>query len=111
MCHEVFPPNYICIELGVLFFRDFTISLHMLTLCFRGSHYSDFREIHLMFLKFAREIAAGMDYLSQKSFVHRDLAARNVLLNKNLTCKVSIGSGHYIAFDMRYHEKEIILKL
>ena len=41
-----------------------------------------------LFLKFAKEIAAGMDYLSQKSFVHRDLAARNVLLNENLTCKV-----------------------
>lgn len=45
-------------------------------------------ELQILFLKFAREIAAGMSYLSQKSFVHRDLAARNVLLDDVLTCKV-----------------------
>ncbi len=42
-----------------------------------------------LFLRFSKEIAAGMNYLSQKSFVHRDLAARNILLNHSLTCKVS----------------------
>ena len=42
-----------------------------------------------MFLKFARGIASGMAYLSNKSFVHRDLAARNVLLDNSCTCKVS----------------------
>ena len=45
-------------------------------------------DMQIMFLKFAREIAAGMDHLAQKSFVHRDLAARNVLLDDSLTCKV-----------------------
>ena len=42
-----------------------------------------------MFLKFARDISAGMNYLSQKSFVHRDLAARNVLLDSSLMCKIT----------------------
>ena len=40
------------------------------------------------FLKFGREIAAGMAYLAKKSFVHRDLAARNILLDQNMSCKV-----------------------
>ena len=41
-----------------------------------------------MLLKFCREIAAGMTYLSGKKFIHRDLAARNVLVSKDTTCKV-----------------------
>ena len=40
------------------------------------------------FLKFCRQIAAGMVYLSQKGFVHRDLAARNILLDSANNCKV-----------------------
>jgi len=43
-----------------------------------------------MFLKFAKDIAAAMSYLSQKRFIHRDLAARNILLSKHLVCKVSL---------------------
>ena len=40
------------------------------------------------FLKYGREIAAGMAYLAKKSFVHRDLAARNILLDERMSCKV-----------------------
>ena len=44
----------------------------------------------LQLLKFCCEIADGMKYLSNKSFIHRDLATRNVLLDKNLQCKVRL---------------------
>lgn len=47
-------------------------------------------DLQTMFLRFAREIAAGMKYLSRKGFIHRDLAARNVLVTENHTCKVKI---------------------
>jgi len=41
-----------------------------------------------MLLKFCKEIAAGMTYLSGKRFVHRDLAARNILMSEKCVCKV-----------------------
>ena len=53
-----------------------------------NSQYPDQSELQSVFVRFAREVAAGMTYLSRKSFVHRDLAARNILLNQSLTCKV-----------------------
>ena len=34
-------------------------------------------------------IAMGMKYLSEMGYVHRDLAARNILVDQQLTCKVS----------------------
>jgi len=46
-----------------------------------------------LLLKFAREIAAGMNYLSKKDFVHRDLAARNILVTEEDVCKVSYNTA------------------
>jgi serine/threonine protein kinase len=66
---------------------DSTMTKCVLSVCSKLSP-KDILETQVQFLKFARDIAAGMDYLSQKSFVHRDLAARNVLLDDSLTCKV-----------------------
>jgi serine/threonine protein kinase len=41
------------------------------------------------FLKWAHEIAKGMQYVSSKSIMHGDLAARNIMLDHNLIAKVS----------------------
>eukprot|EP00795_Rhopilema_esculentum_P013645 gene13645-4543_t len=62
-------------------------------------------DLHRQLLKMAREIAAGMTYLSGMQFVHRDLAARNILLDESMVCKIGdfglardlIGCQHYIS--------------
>ena len=47
-----------------------------------------------LLVKFAREIAARMNYLANKDFIHRDLAARNVLLTEQEVCKVEWSFTH-----------------
>ncbi|XP_076799414.1 uncharacterized protein LOC143444165 [Clavelina lepadiformis] len=40
-------------------------------------------------IRFAQDIAQGMEHISGLGLVHRDLACRNVLLDSNYRCKVS----------------------
>ncbi|XP_063888153.1 tyrosine-protein kinase hopscotch-like [Scylla paramamosain] len=42
-----------------------------------------------MLLKFAMDIAEGMDYLEQSRIIHRDLAARNILVADQHTVKIT----------------------
>ncbi|CAI5437641.1 unnamed protein product [Caenorhabditis angaria] len=51
----------------------------------RGRHSLEKHQL----LKFAIDICQGMCYLESRQIVHRDLAARNVLLDEDLTAKVS----------------------
>ena len=46
------------------------------------------QDLYSSLLTYSKQTAAGMKYLSNKSFVHRDLAARNILVTQDCICKV-----------------------
>ncbi|XP_038062507.1 fibroblast growth factor receptor 1-like [Patiria miniata] len=58
-----------------------------------GSGYSNLpglsKSLSRTLVKFARDVANGMAFISSQKCVHRDLAARNVLVGDDMVCKVS----------------------
>ncbi|KAH7638363.1 tyrosine-protein kinase transmembrane receptor ror2-like protein [Dermatophagoides farinae] len=59
-------------------------------------------------VKVARQIAAGMVYLSSKHFVHRDLATRNCLVDDKLVVKISdFGLSQRMIKSANYYRADI----
>ena len=55
-------------------------------------------------LAIARDVIAGMKYMSERHFVHRDLASRNILVDDQDRCKVSdFGMSRLLAQNKHYY--------
>ena len=60
-----------------------------------------------LLLKWAHNVAKGMEYLARRHIMHGDLAARNVLIGDNLVAKVSdFGLSKTFYDNIQYSKKE-----
>ncbi|XP_033646569.1 tyrosine kinase receptor Cad96Ca-like [Asterias rubens] len=57
-------------------------------------------------IKFARDVASGMAFLSSQKCIHRDLAARNVLVSEDMVCKVADFGLARDVMNVRIYERE-----
>ncbi|XP_038062791.1 tyrosine-protein kinase receptor Tie-1-like [Patiria miniata] len=57
-------------------------------------------------VKFARDVANGMAFISSQKCVHRDLAARNVLVGDDMVCKVSDFGLARDVMNIRIYQRE-----
>uniref|UniRef100_A0A1B0CSM3 non-specific protein-tyrosine kinase n=2 Tax=Lutzomyia longipalpis TaxID=7200 RepID=A0A1B0CSM3_LUTLO len=63
-------------------------------------------------LRFAKDIASGMEYLQLQKIVHRDLAARNVLVDRNERLKISdFGLARFVNIDGYYTCRDLDKKV
>ena len=65
-------------------------------------HSEDGRNLKLpQLIDMATQVAGGMAYLEERSYIHRDLAARNILVGKRNICKVAdFGLARFIKEDI-----------
>ncbi|XP_071806614.1 uncharacterized protein [Asterias amurensis] len=75
-----------------------------------GTGYSNIRGIgkslSKTLIKFARDVASGMAFLSSQKCIHRDLAARNVLVSEDMVCKVADFGLARDVMNVRIYERE-----
>ncbi|XP_071806621.1 uncharacterized protein [Asterias amurensis] len=57
-------------------------------------------------IKFARDVASGMAFLSSQKCIHRDLAARNVLVSEDMVCKVADFGLARDVMNVRIYQRE-----
>lgn len=65
--------------------------------------------ISLQLMKFSRQVADGMEYLSSKEIIRRDLTARNVLVGNQEICKVTdFGVERHVGRENTYQCRTVI---